>query len=323
MALLEREENLNESERRAVRKFEIADWGMMTPDQLDFEYIKRDRRGKKRKALEKLEQQAFPKIAESLDKTSLEKQIKHGISQQDLTHNLLRVRKFEDIGIGKILDFVLNDGVWNESHPIVKGTAETLRSERAELALMGVSLTCGKNASDNAYFGSLLKGFGLKTIRTQRRVNGKVESFYQLCSEDLELTRRDLIARLPRNIEKFGELTVNAETQWANGLYGDHIPLENITITGECDSTQNQTQLPFGNISDPPPPEPSPAPMATAIAPAYSLGQRAWFYSIIAANWLLGKIDQVLEGRVTDYHLISDNGTGQWISNPALMVAIA
>jgi hypothetical protein len=45
------------------------------------------------------------------------------------------------------------------------------------------------------------------------------------------------------------------------------------------------------------------------------LGQRAWFYSIIAADWLLGTVDKALEGRITDYHLISDNGTGQWISD--------
>jgi len=60
---------------------------------------------------------------------------------------------------------------------------------------------------------------------------------------------------------------------------------------------------------------PSSAPMATAIASVYTLGQRAWFYSVIAANWLQGKVDQVLEGRVTEYHLTANNGTGQWISD--------
>jgi hypothetical protein len=60
---------------------------------------------------------------------------------------------------------------------------------------------------------------------------------------------------------------------------------------------------------------PSPAPEPTAIAPAYSFGQKVCFYSVIAANWLQGKVDQVLEGRVTEYHLTADNGTGQWISD--------
>jgi hypothetical protein len=338
LALLEKEENLTEKQRRAIAKFEIADWGMMTPDQLDVDYIKRDRRGKKRKALEKLEQQAFPKIAESLDKLSLEKQIKHGVSQQDLTHNLLRVRALEDLGIGKVLDFVLNGGVWHSEHPIVKETAEVLRSKRGELALMGVSLTCGKNANDNAYFGSLLKGFGLTTKRNRRRET------YQLCNEDLELTKRDLIARLPRNTEKFGELTVEPENQWVSGIYGGSIPFENINKQGSGSVENSLLDLVFDASTSPPKPEKIPlsTPMATAIAPnlptpddppekmepsvlesevksiapKYQKGDRVWF--LRAGEWIKGTVQAVYQGIVTQYRCLDSTGAEFFIEEASM-----
>lgn len=256
----EDEKNLTEDQRRSLRKFELADWKTIAPDQLTLEDIKRDRKGKRRKSLEKLEMQAFPQIAESLDNASIERQIKHGISQQDISHHTNRVHALEAIGIGAALDLVLSGAEWNKDHPIVKATVEKLRSERDKLKLMGVALTCGLHASDNAYFGALLKTFDLRTKRHRRR------GTYELCSEDLELTKADLIARLPRNAEKFGELTVNPENQWVQGIYGRSTPFENINKRG-CGSSQ----LPLLDIPESPPPEPETTPPAqpepVAIAP--------------------------------------------------------
>jgi hypothetical protein len=313
MEYRKKEKDLTQDQRRSLRKFDLADWKVSTPDQLTLEEIKRDKRGKRRKGLEKLEMQAFPQIAIALDKKSVERQVPHGIAHQDITHHTERVRLLEEIGVGEFFEFILNRGVWNETHPLVQKVGSNLRSRRDELELANISLTCGKNAGDNAHCGAFLRALDLKTVAptdgtpAQETINGKRVRNRQLCPNDLELTKADLIARLPRNIEKFGELTVKPENQWVKGIYELHTPFENIEKQGCVQVEETALILDF--------PTPEPAPEPTAIASVYTLGQRAWFYSIIAADWLLGTVDKALEGRITDYHLISDNGTGQWISD--------
>ena len=241
------EQSLTQSQRRALRKYDLAHWKVTTPDQLTVEDFRVDKKGRRRKALENLERQAFPQIAITTDKGSIEGQ-KHGVSIQDVTHHHLRVRDLNNIGIGKILDFVLSGEEWDNNHPIVKETADICRSKRDELKKSDITFTCGKNANNAAYFGSLLKSLGIKTVRKQKRIDGVVVSFYQLDHEYFGMTKADLVARLPRLQEKFEELIVNPENQWVQGLYGCHTPFENINKQG-CVTVDN----PLLDISESPP----------------------------------------------------------------------
>lgn len=232
-------QDLSESDRLAVAKFEIADWSCLTPDQLTLERVQRDKKGKKRRALGNLEMQCFPQIAVAIDKASVEKQIKHGegIAHQDISHHALRVEALDKLGIGEALDYVLSGAVWSNDTTEIVAIAQKLIDNRDALTKLGISLTCGKNASHNAMFGALLKNYlGLQTVRTQKRIEGKVTSFYQLCGDDLALTKTDLIARLQRNIKKYGALIPNSQKSFVERLYGCHIPFDNTNIQKVCDS---------------------------------------------------------------------------------------
>lgn len=248
---LKDESNLSEADRLAVAKFEIADWSCLTPDKLTLERVQRDRKGKKRNGVGNLEMQAFPQIAKALDKASVDKQTKHGegIAHQDISHHALRVEALDKLGIGEALDYVLSGAVWSVDTSETVAIAQKLIDNRDALSKIGIGLTCGKNASPNAIFGALLKNyFGLATVRTQKRIEGKVTSFYQLCGDDLALTKTDLVARLQRNIERYGALIPNAQKSFVERLYGCHTPFDNSNIQKVCDSQNAATEL----IPDPP-----------------------------------------------------------------------
>lgn len=248
---LKDESNLSEADRLAVAKFEIADWSCLTPEQLTLERVQRDRKGKKRKALSNLEMQCFPQIADSLDQASVDKQVKHGegIAHQDISDHALRVKALDKLGIGNALDYVLSGAVWSSDTSEIVAIAQKLIDNRETLTKIGIRLTCGKNASHNAVFGALLKNyFGLATVRTQKRIGGKVTSFYQLCIDDLALTKTDLLARLERNIERYGALKPNTHCSFVETLYSCHTPFVNNTYQKVCDSQESNTEP----IPDPP-----------------------------------------------------------------------
>ncbi len=251
----DREDELTETERRSLLKFDLADWRNSDPETITADDVLRDRKGRRRKELEKLEMQAFPQIARALDQASIDKQ-RGGVCQQDISHHTLRVQALEDIGIGKILDHVLSGQEWHKDHPIVTEAAEILARRRDELALMGVRLTCGKTATPSAYFGALLRIFGLRT-KSKRIADGDQRvRVYRLDTDDLALTKADLVARLPRNVERYGELQLNPTTQWVQEVYGTSIPIESNNNQGYGRSVNPLQDIDSSDIE----PEPDPPP---------------------------------------------------------------
>jgi hypothetical protein len=240
-------QDLSEADRLAVTKFEIADWSGLTPEQLTLERIKRDRKGKKRKELERLEMQCFPEIARAIDKNSIDKQSKHGsgVSQQDISHHSLLQKALEKFGIDGALDFALRGETWQSDTPFVVAIAQKWFANREALAKLGFKISCGKNANASAVFGAILNWFGLKRVKDQKRVDGKLVRIYKLCPDDLELTKADLIARLPRNIERFGALSVDPQLAFVERIYGCHTPFVNTNYQRVCDSVKVSTERAF------------------------------------------------------------------------------
>ena len=240
-------QDLSEADRLAITKFEIADWSGLTPEQLTLDRAKRDRKGKQRKESERLEMQCLPQIARAIDKNSIEKQSKHGagVSQQDISHHALRVEALEKFGISEALDFALRGETWHSDTPFVVAIAQKWFANREALAKLGFRISCGKNANASAVFGAILKWFGLKRVSEQKRVDGKLVRIYQLCPDDLELTKADLIARLPRNIERFGALSVDAQNSFVEHIYGCHTPFVNTNYQEVCDSVKASTERAF------------------------------------------------------------------------------
>jgi hypothetical protein len=328
---LKDESNLSEADRLAVAKFEIADWSCLTTDELTLERVQRDRKGKKRKAVSNLEMQSFPQIAVALDKASVAKQVKHGegIAHQDISDHALRVEALDKLGIGEALDYVLGGAVWSVDTSEIVAIAQKLIDNREALTKIGIRLTCGKNASHNAIFGALLKNyFGLATVRTQKRIEGKVTSFYQLCGDDLALTKADLVARLQRNIERYGALIPNAQKSFVERLYGCHTPFDNSNIQKVCDSQETYTEP----IIDPPNIEASIMPMAIApIAPS-TLKEENLPIAISpksknAIQWQKGMtamyqgIDWAIATLGTATAKIVRNGFELWVDIPELAIA--
>ena len=255
-------QDLSEATRLAITKFEIADWSCFTPDDLTLERVQRDKKGKKRHFLERLEMQAYPQIAKAIDKNSLDRQTKHGagISQQDLTHFSLRVTALQQLGIHEALDFALSGASWDINTPEVITITEKVAERREALTKIGINLMCPKNANSNGIFGALLGYLGLKTKRHQKRVGGKMVGFYTLCDEDLALTKQDLIARLSRNIERYGELQPVCQNGFVERLYGCNMLSVNSLNTiyqDGCDDSETQTESAINKnteqIPDPPP----------------------------------------------------------------------
>ncbi|AMA10677.1 hypothetical protein [Picosynechococcus sp. PCC 73109] len=308
----EDEKNLSEVQRWAIEKYEIAAWAGKTPEQLDLEYIRRDQKGNKRRALEKLEMQAIPDLAIALDKHSLEKQVKHGaVCQQDITHHHLRVQALDDWGIGEFLDHALSGQEWHGEHPIVLKLAESWTVFRDELAKYSVKLSCGKNASPAAIVGALLRFFGLKSVSRRVTMNGVRVWVYRLDAEDLSISKADLAARLPLNIEKLGPLAPTTENQWVRELYELSIPSETNNIQGVWTDPKTVMQLGLEALSSEPDPpsepeetiSPEPAPQ-----PAYQIGQKVSFWDGI--QWLMGTIKQVMAEKIPEYHVLDEKGWG-------------
>jgi hypothetical protein len=240
LALKDRQD-LSESDRLAVAKFEIADWSCITPDELTLERVQRDKKGKKRKQGERIEMQSYPEIAKVKDKNSFEKQSKHGagISHQDISHHALCVQTLEELGINEALDYALSGEVWGDDTPEIVTIADKIRANNKALKKLGINLQVSKGANNSRIFGGLLDYFGVKKKRSQKRIGGKVVSFHRVCDEDLELTKQDLIARLPRNIDWYGELIPNPQNPFCKYIYGCHTPFVNTINTKVCDSTQS------------------------------------------------------------------------------------
>jgi hypothetical protein len=234
-------QDLSESDRIAVTKFEIADWSCLTPDKLTLEKIQRDRKGKKRTQSERIEMQVFPEISKVKDKTSYEKQAKHGAgySQQDFSHNNERVRALEKLDIKNALDYALIGGVWNENTPEIMAAAASIKIHNQALKKMGIRLQVSNDATNNRIFGGLLEYFGVKRKRSQPIINGVKTSCYQVHPDDLALTIQDLIARLPRNIEWYGELTFDSQNPFVKHLYTGHTPFDNNKYIKVCDQSQS------------------------------------------------------------------------------------
>lgn len=251
-------QNLLESELLARQKFELADWSDRTPDVVTLAQVERDNNGKKRKALERLERQAYPTLAGKSDKFSRDVQAKWncGIAHQDLTHYALTQRVLEGLGLHEFLDYALSGNSWHKDTPIVVELATKLRNSRNfketssklkalitdQLAQVGIHLTCGKDSSNTAYIGSLLKWLGLTTLRTQNRIDGKVVNSYELCPDDLEITRDELTRRATRNIRE--GLDLKPSHTFVSKLVSDvSHTLCNSQLHEVCDSLENTAEL--------------------------------------------------------------------------------
>ncbi|MBD2152502.1 DUF3854 domain-containing protein [Pseudanabaena sp. FACHB-1277] len=218
--------DLSEADLLAVEKYRLANWSDTSPESVTIEQIERDDKGRKRKALERLEKQAFPILAIAADKTSKEVQAKWGAgySQPDFTHLALAQKALEQIGVHEFLDFALAGNVWGDDTAIAADLASKLREQRNselttftkfgkpkvtkidKLAEAGIHLSCGKDASNNTYIGALLQWYGLK--RDEKRITREKSRVrvYRLCQADLSISRDELSRRAARMIREGLEL---------------------------------------------------------------------------------------------------------------------
>jgi len=277
--------DLLESDLLAVEKYRLANWSDRAPDTVTIEQIKRDNKGSKRKALERLERQAYSILAVNSDRHSIEVQNKwgYGIAHQDVSHFSLAQQAIEQTGFHGFLDYALSGAKWQNETEIVANLGSKLRSLRNfeqirignfgkavvtkidKLAEIGINLMCGRDASNTGYIGSLLKWLGLITKRTQKRVDGQVISFYELCPDDLAITRHELTRRASRMIREGLELIPSHA--FVDRIIGVSHTFSNSPIQKVCDSTQSfiEHEVQIENI---------PTPLTPDIAIAYGVTVR-------------------------------------------------
>lgn len=204
--------DLLEADCLAVEKFRLANWSDRTPESVTLSQIERDRKGRKREALERLERQAYPALAIAADHTSRDMQSKWGagVAYQDVSHLSLAQKALEEIGAHEFLDFALSGGSWSADTPISADLAAKLRSLRSgkidRLAEAGIHLMCGRDSNNNSYIGALLQWLGLATDSKKISSDGKRTRVYFLCQADLGITREELSRRATRMIREGLEL---------------------------------------------------------------------------------------------------------------------
>lgn len=218
--------DLLEADLLAVEKFRLSNWSDIAPESVTLEQIERDDKGKKRKALERLERQAYPELAIKQDKHSLEAQQTwgYGIAHQDVTHTALTQKALEQIGLHEFLDFVLSGNTWYivEEDGAINGTSEAiafaqklrdLRNSKIphidkkgkeyfthidKLAELGIHLSCGLNSGLASYIGAILSWLGLARSAKQETIDKKRVRVYQLHEADLAITCAELSRRAAR-----------------------------------------------------------------------------------------------------------------------------
>jgi hypothetical protein len=218
--------DLLEADYLALEKYRLANWSDTAPESVTIEQIERDDKGRKRKALERLEKQAYPTLAIAADKSSKEVQAKWGVgyAHQDITHLALAQKALEQIGVHEFLDFALAGNSWDSDTAIACELGSELRELRNfeitninkfgkeqitkidKLAEIGIHLMCGKNASINGYIGALMAWLGLATESKRLSIEGIRVRRYSLCQADLNITRDELSRRADRMIREGLEL---------------------------------------------------------------------------------------------------------------------
>jgi hypothetical protein len=265
--------DLSESDLLAVEKYRLANWSDTAPELVTIEQIERDDKGRKRKALERLEKQAYPVLAIAADKSSKEVQAKWGAgyAHQDITHLALAQKALEQIGVHEFLDFALAGNIWGDDTAIAADLASKLRELRNfelttfnkfgkpkvtkidKLAEAGIHLMCGKDASNNTYIGALLQWYGLK--RDDKRITREKSRVrvYRLCQADLSITRDELSRRAARMIREGLELIPSHA--FVDRIIDLSTPLVSNTIK-RCGHPQTETEQPSQSeaveIPDPP-----------------------------------------------------------------------
>ena len=276
--------DLLEADYLALDKYRLANWSDTAPESVTIEQIERDDKGRKRKALERLEKQAYPILAIAADKSSKEVQAKWGAgyAHQDMTHLALAQKALEQIGVHEFLDFALAGNSWDNDTAIASELASKLRELRNfevttvnkfgkstvtkidKLAEIGIHLMCGKDVSNNTYVGSLLQWLGLATNSKKVTIDSKRVRVYSLCQADLSITRDELSRRAAQMIRDGLELIPSHA--FVDRLIDLSTPFINDNIK-RCGHPQNETaQSPQNEVIDI---EPIPDPPNTeaAIAP--------------------------------------------------------
>ena len=332
--------DLSESDLLAVEKYRLSNWSDTTPESVTIEQIDRDDKGRKRKALERLERQAYPELAMNQDKHSLDVQQKWGagVAHQDISHTSPTQKALEQIGLHDFLDFALSGNSWHitEKNGDVDGTADAIAfaqklrdlrnskqshidkngkeyfSKIDKLAELGIHLSCGFDASLASYIGAMLSWLGLERSAKQETINKIRVRVYQLNEADLALTRAELSRRAARFMGEGLELVPSHA--FVERLSSLHIPFYSEHIKG-C--VQAET-IPEKTIIDPPNIESAIMPMAIApIAPKsknaiqWQKGMTAMYQGIYWAIATLG----------TATAKIVRNGFELWVDIPELAIA--
>lgn len=244
---------LSPEQQDSQYRHSICDWWVIDPDKLTADHVLRDRNGRTRTALSRLERFLLPELAIQRDINVIDRAFQWGnaaITPWDLTHHTAENFVLKAIGFEEFLSFALEGGTWTKEDDEVQAIADRVRRYARDIKT-SLNLTVTEKMADTQIIGELLRRIGLKTQSTRERANDQRIYRYELDWLHLQEVKQTIVKRTERK-----------------GYSGGLPPLYSLFTegVGQPDITTTIAKLASPVVVQMPEPEPEPRVVQLAIA---------------------------------------------------------
>jgi len=195
--------NLKHADALKLARWELCDWYGLDHSGLTLEDIERDRQGRTRREIARLEGLLWQDLSRSKDRADLQQLNSHNapIQQHDLPARELASQTAIALGIPELLLHCLESEGWHAGTDWVREFVTKLREYAADMKL-AIGFRIRANMTDCQIIGMVLRRYGLATKSRQLGTGADRYRVYQLDSESIEFAQSVLQQRSQRHIDK-------------------------------------------------------------------------------------------------------------------------
>lgn len=218
-AELRDKQTLKHADALSLTRYNISDWYQIAPESLALEDVRRDRKGRYRSELARLEALLWEGMARKRDTEKLAplQAWNEPAMQHDLPVAELRSKTAIELGIPDLIQKCIENPGWHAGTDWVIEFAGRLRSYGADGQLI-FGFRINSKMTDVAIVGMVLKYFGLSTSSQRQTISGRRPWCYSVSEASLDLARSILQRR--------------AESSTQQGLRARPHPLSNSILEG-------------------------------------------------------------------------------------------